>query len=71
MQRIQHTLAHSTDTAALQKLCFRDGHGGEADMARDSVPGTQERDDAIRAHRCEDDIISIHEGGVHASIVNA
>eukprot|EP00965_Chrysotila_dentata_P104063 3436525-Pleurochrysis_carterae.AAC.5 len=37
---------------------LRDGHG-EADIARDSVPGTQERGDAIRAHRCEDDIISM------------
>eukprot|EP00965_Chrysotila_dentata_P255253 6212156-Pleurochrysis_carterae.AAC.3 len=39
---------------------FGAGHG-EADTARDSVPGTQERDDAIRAHCGKDDIISIHQ----------
>eukprot|EP00965_Chrysotila_dentata_P239882 6203364-Pleurochrysis_carterae.AAC.5 len=31
-----------------------------------SVPCAQECNGAIRAHRCEDDVSSIHEGCVHA-----
>eukprot|EP00965_Chrysotila_dentata_P218616 6190674-Pleurochrysis_carterae.AAC.3 len=49
---------------------LRDSHG-EADVARDSVPRAQECNDAIRANRCEDDVISIHDGCVHARIVHA
>eukprot|EP00965_Chrysotila_dentata_P157461 5201905-Pleurochrysis_carterae.AAC.4 len=44
---------------------------GKANRARDSVPRAQDRHNAISAHRRKDDVICIHEGGVHARLVLA
>eukprot|EP00965_Chrysotila_dentata_P258829 6213357-Pleurochrysis_carterae.AAC.3 len=43
---------------------------GETNVARDSVPGAQKRNDAISADSRKDNVVSVHECRVHARIVH-
>eukprot|EP00965_Chrysotila_dentata_P032396 1080108-Pleurochrysis_carterae.AAC.1 len=61
---------HSTpDNRGARLSLLRDSHG-QTDVARDSVPGAQERNDAISANSCEDNIVGVHGCRVHARIVH-